>query len=55
MPAVSLSMRARNVAGLAASRTRAGNTGPPGISMIRALLSEPWANESVLRAARADV
>jgi len=55
MPAVSLSMRARNVAGLAASRTRAGNTGPPGFSMIRALLSEPWANESVLRAARADV
>jgi len=55
MPPVSLSMRARNVAGLAASHTRAGNTGPPGFSVIRALLSEPWANESVSRAARADV
>jgi len=55
MPPVSLSMHARNVAGLAASHTRAGNTGAPGLSVIRALLSEPWANESVSRAARADV
>jgi len=55
MPPVSLSMRARSVAGLAASHTRAGDTGPPGFSVIRALLSEPWANESVSRAARADV
>jgi len=55
MPPVSLPMHSRNLAGPAASHTRAGNTGPPGFSVICALVSEPWANEFVSRAARADV